>query len=186
MRRATLHYILDLAMALLALILGGSALLLWVIFPRGYYPARTLWVAIHKWGGLALGIAVAVHYYWLSFLSRCSLPRRIPLSGRRRISIAVLGALMAHVVEILVFGIGYFLLAGAGRFGTLEGFDGSLSDSVYFSFVAYTFLGFGDIVPVGQIRFVVVFETILGLVLIAWTASFLFMRMKEYWGKGAG
>ncbi len=47
--------------AIVALILGVSAFLLWLVFPRGYFPARLLWVDIHRWGGLSLGILVLVH-----------------------------------------------------------------------------------------------------------------------------
>jgi len=61
MRRATWLYWLDVIMVLLALLLAVSSLMLWVVFPRGYYAARGLWVGLHKWGGLALTIAVIVH-----------------------------------------------------------------------------------------------------------------------------
>jgi hypothetical protein len=66
MRKATRNYWLDVVMGLLALVLAVSSFLLWVVFPRGYFAARAVWVAIHKWGGLALGIAVLVHvaFHW--------------------------------------------------------------------------------------------------------------------------
>jgi hypothetical protein len=74
MKRSTLHYLLDVILALLSLLLGVSSLLLWVVFPRGYFPARQLWVDIHKWGGLTLGIAallhVALHWGWLVRMTR--------------------------------------------------------------------------------------------------------------------
>jgi hypothetical protein len=74
MRKATWYYWLDVAMGLLALLLAISSLLLWVVFPRGYYPSRALWVAIHKWGGLALGIValvhVLLHWRWLVRMTR--------------------------------------------------------------------------------------------------------------------
>ena len=98
--------------------------------------------------------------------------------------IGVFGALGAHSVEVVLFGLGYFLLSRWARFGTLDGdFDGSLGASVYFWFVTYTSLGFGDIVPHGSIRIMVGLITLTGLVLIAWTASFMFMRMQQYWGR---
>ena len=71
---------------------------------------------------------------------------------------------------------------GFGRYGSLEGeFSRSLLDTSYYSFVVYTSLGFGDITPVGPIRFMTNLETMTGLVMIAWTASFLFMQMQKYW-----
>jgi hypothetical protein len=49
-------------------------------------------------------------------------------------------------------------------------------DLVYLSLTAYTSLGFGDIYPKGDIRFLVVIEPLLGALLIAWNASFLFQE----------
>ena len=66
MKKSTRNYLLDIVMGILALIVAVSSVLLWVVFPRGFYPARTAWVFIHKWVGLALGIAVLVHvaFHW--------------------------------------------------------------------------------------------------------------------------
>jgi len=66
MKKSTRNYLLDVVMGVLALIVAVSSLLLWVVFPRGFYPARTAWVFIHKWIGLALGVAVLVHvaFHW--------------------------------------------------------------------------------------------------------------------------
>lgn len=54
--------------------LALSSFLLWVVFPRGYYAARTLWVTVHKWGGLALSVAAVVHlilhWKWLARQTR--------------------------------------------------------------------------------------------------------------------
>jgi hypothetical protein len=60
-------------------------------------------------------------------------------------------------------------------------FDGSLIDCSYFSFTTYTTLGFGDIQPIGDLRFLIGMESLTGLVLITWTASFLFLEMNRYW-----
>ncbi len=82
MNKTTRNYWLDMLMGILALIVAVSSFLLWVVFPRGYYPARTLWVAIHKWVGLALGVAVLVHvvlhWRWLTRVTRRYLARALP------------------------------------------------------------------------------------------------------------
>ena len=52
---------------------------------------------------------------------------------------------------------------------------------VYYSSVTYTSLGYGDMVPIGNIRFITAAETITGLVLIAWTASFAYFHMQKLW-----
>ena len=63
------NYWLDVMMILLALVLAVSAVLLWVVFPQGYFPSRLLWLAIHRWVGLGLIVAVlvhvALHWKWL-------------------------------------------------------------------------------------------------------------------------
>ncbi len=68
--------------------------------------------------------------------------------------------------------------------GHLSGnYDGSLMDSVYFSFTTYTTLGFGDITPFGHLRHLVGIEALTGLVLITWSASFLFIEMQRLWNR---
>lgn len=58
-----------------------------------------------------------------------------------------------------------------------------LLDCAYFSFSTFSTLGYGDVVATGPIRYLVGLEALVGLVLIGWTTSFLFMEMYEYWNK---
>ena len=60
-------------------------------------------------------------------------------------------------------------------------FAGTLLDCVYFSFTTYTPLGTGDIEPIGDLRFLTGLESLTGLVLITWTASFIYLEMTRYW-----
>lgn len=125
-------------------------------------------------------LVVLVHYEMLQRMSLL-LPK-IHIRHRLRVMVAVLGALVAHVIEIWIFGIGYYLLIKSERIGTLIGnFTGSLLDCGYHSFVTYTSLGFGDIIPTGYLRFVTGIEALVGLVLIAWTASFVYVEMRRFW-----
>ena len=97
-------------------------------------------------------------------------------------NLLVLGALIAHVIEVSCFAVAYAGLEWIGSFGELVGKPGAVSnDYWYFSFVAYTSLGFGDITPRGPLRILTALETLTGLVLIAWTASFLFLQMQVTW-----
>ena len=74
MSKGAQNYLLFVLQAVAALILGISAFLLWLVFPRGYFPARLLWVDIHKWGGLTLGslvlLHVMLHWRWLVCMTR--------------------------------------------------------------------------------------------------------------------
>jgi len=129
--------------------------------------------------GLVMGVVV-IHYESLVALS--VFVARLPFPSRRKLLVAVLGALLAHLVEVTVFAAGYYFLCGSGRHGALVNrFDGTFNDCMYFSFVVYTSLGFGDIVPEGPLQFLVAVETLTGLLMIAWTASFIYVEMRERW-----
>lgn len=70
----------------------------------------------------------------------------------------------------------------AGGWGLLIGnFNGTLLDCVYFSFSTFTTVGYGDIEPIGNLRFLTGIEGLAELVLVGWSASFLFMEMQRYW-----
>jgi hypothetical protein len=124
--------------------------------------------------------SVFIHYELLLRLN--SLMPRLKVWHRFRIVFGVLGALTAHAVEVWIFALAYYFMIESGQWGTLRGdFDGSLMDCVYFSFTTFTTLGFGDIEPQGVLKFLTGLEALTGLVLITWTASFLFIEMQKYW-----
>jgi hypothetical protein len=52
---------------------------------------------------------------------------------------------------------------------------------VCFSFSTYTTLSYGDIDAVGDLRHLTGLEALTGLVMITWSASFLFLEMQRYW-----
>ncbi len=129
---------------------------------------------------LLVTAAVVLHYEILRFLS-IIIPR-LRIKHRLRVIIGVFGTICAHVVEVWMFGIAFYLMNHYGDFGYLAGnFDGSLIDCVYFSFTNYTTVGYGDIAPFGQLRFLSGLEAITGLSLITWSASFMFMEMTQFW-----
>jgi hypothetical protein len=127
--------------------------------------------------------AILIHYEVLNQLS-IWIPR-IPCPHRLRILLGLFGAIFGHVIEIWLFAFGYYYLDKHGGFGQIEGalgaYSGTLLDCSYFSFTTYTSLGFGDIHAVGDIRYLTGLETLIGLVLISWTASFIFIEMQRYW-----
>ena len=129
---------------------------------------------------LIVALVVLLHYEFLFQLTR--LMPILRLKYRYRLVLGVFGALLAHVVEVLLFGATYLLMHRHEGLGYLEGrFDITLPDCIYFSFTTYTTLGYGDIEPFGGIRYLAGVESLTGLVLITWTASFLFIEMQRYW-----
>ena len=129
---------------------------------------------------LIVATVVLIHYEFLYRFSRI-IPR-LKIKHRFRIVVGLFGALIGHVLEIGVFAIAYYFLHRAEGWGYLAGnFDGSLNACVYYSFTAFTTLGVGDIEPFGRIRFLTGLEWLTGLVLITWTASFLYFEMERHW-----
>ncbi|NVK38377.1 MAG: two pore domain potassium channel family protein [Gammaproteobacteria bacterium] len=130
-----------------------------------------------------VAISVLVHYEFLYRIS-AYIPK-MKIRHRFRIVVGVFGALIAHAFEIWIFAIAYYLMNHAEKWGHLSGeFNGSLMDCAYFSFTVYTTLGFGDIQPNGHLRYLTGIESLTGLVLITWTASFLYFEMQRYWDVG--
>ena len=123
-------------------------------------------------------LSVGLHYEFLVLASAAV--RILPGAGRADVVLAVVVALVAHVIEVVAFGIGWLVLIRAGVV-ELSIPSPTLSEIIYFSGSVYTSLGFGDVVPVRGGRFLVVLEAVTGLVLIAWTASFTFYQMRESW-----
>ncbi len=131
---------------------------------------------------ILVALVVLLHFEMLNLLS--SLLLKVTLHRRLRVVIGVFGALCAHVLEIWCFGFGYYFLIEHPGHGNLVGVGSErLMDCVYFSFTTYTSLGFGDLFPTGHLRFLSGLEALTGLVLIAWTASFMYLEMQKFWQK---
>lgn len=137
-------------------------------------------IAVVLVNSLVVATAVLIHYEALLRLTL--LVQRLRMHHRYRIVVGVVGALVAHTVEVWVFAAAYYWMHHTEGWGSLEGnFDGSLAACGYFSFTTFTTLGFGDIQPLGDLRYLTGVESLTGLVLITWTASFLFLEMDRYW-----
>ena len=127
-----------------------------------------------------IGVTVMIHYEFLHQVTL--LMPKVKIRHRFRIVMGVFGALTAHAAEVWIFAASFYLMHHAEDWGHLEGnFNGSLLDCVYFSFTTYTTLGTGDIEPYGDLRYLTGLESLTGLVLITWSASFLYLEMTRYW-----
>ena len=129
---------------------------------------------------LVVSVVVITHY---EFLYRTSIYiPKLHIRHRYKIVFGVFAALLAHAFEIWIFALAYYFMHHTDGWGKLVGnFDGTLLDCAYFSFTTYTTLGFGDIEPFGNLRYLTGVESLTGLVLITWTASFLYFEMQRYW-----
>ena len=128
----------------------------------------------------AVIFCVTLHYEGLRVLSdRLPTPRR---HHRWRIVLLILCLLLIHIAEIWIFGVTYYVLLNYGDAGELVGTTQiGILDCVYYSAIVFTTLGFGDIVPLGPIRFMTGTEALSGLTFITWSASYTFLEMLKTW-----
>lgn len=128
----------------------------------------------------AVVAVVGLHYEGLNWLARWL--ARSKGAHRPRVLRAVIGLMALHVVEIWIFGGTYFLaltMPGAGSIGGVPAVG--ILDAVYLSAMSFSTVGFGDVVPHGAIRFIAGSEAVLGLFLIAWSATFAYLEMEQNW-----
>lgn len=129
--------------------------------------------------GVVVTLCVILHYEALRFLSRTV---GVHVHKRIGVLIVMLGLLVAHLLEIVIFALGYMLMQHGANMGHIVGLDEtSLFDFIYYSSVVYTTVGFGDLLPVGAIRMLSAAEGLAGLAMITWSASFTFLAMQRLW-----
>lgn len=143
-----------------------------------HWDANALIVAVTV---LTVALAALVHYEGLVLLSRL-LSRRSEGERRRKVLYGIFGVMALHVVEIWMFGTSTWLLLMYPNTGTIAGaHPPHLLDAVYLAAVSFTTVGFGDVAPIGPIRFKVGTTALTGFVLIAWSASFTYLEMERFW-----
>ncbi len=124
---------------------------------------------------------ILLHYEVLSYLDQ-RLPKLANVSPRLRVLVGVGIIFISHVMEIWLFGLGYFGTLHISGMGAIQGETQALfMDCVYLSFITYTTVGYGDVFVNGYIRYLTGVEALTGLILITWSASFLFLEMQKYW-----
>ncbi|GHE43060.1 potassium channel family protein [Vulcaniibacterium thermophilum] len=130
---------------------------------------------------VGVALAVAVHYEGLTALGRRFGTRR-ERPSRRTVLKMIFGLLALHVVEIWLFGFAYWGLMAVEGTGDIAGaHEVGLFDAVYLSAITFTTVGFGDLAPVGPIRFLSGSQALTGLLLITWSASFTYLEMSRHW-----
>jgi len=127
-------------------------------------------------------IGIVIHNECLQYTTGL-LHRLRGLPPRLHVVIGVGMCFIAHIAEIIVYAFFHYALAENSVIDHSM-VDQSLRfrDFVYFSAETYTSLGYGDIELLSEnLRFLGGLEAMIGLVLIAWTASFTYFLMEKYW-----
>jgi voltage-gated potassium channel Kch len=127
-----------------------------------------------------LVLTTAIHYEVLRALT-VSLPA-IAVPARAKLVVVIFGTFFAHAAEILLYALAIYALVRYLGLGTLgESGRFSLSAALYFSAETYTSLGYGDVIPSGDLRLLAGAEALNGLLLIGWSASYAYIAMERFW-----
>ena len=120
-------------------------------------------------------VCVLVHFEAVLLIEKTLLRIASPRLG---LLVSWTGFLFAHVIEIWLYALAY-LICGRLGIGELHGAY-NLLDYAYYSSVVYTTLGFGDIVPGPGVQILTGSQALVGLSLIAWSATHTYARVTSY------
>jgi hypothetical protein len=126
-------------------------------------------------GGAVSAVNIALHALVMTILVRVA--RHASARSRSRASKhlvlvmipTVLVLMITHTLEVIVWAFGYFLVGAAP-----EG-----ADRVYFAFVNYTTLGYGDVVAVARWRLLGPMTAMNGVLLFGWSTAVIFEVLRR-------
>lgn len=129
---------------------------------------------------MLLILTTVIHYEVLRILTVSLAALGVP--ARAKLILVIFGAFFAHAVEIFLYAVAIYVLVqyfGAGTLGDTSSI--SLDRCLYFSAETYSSLGYGDVVPGGALRLLAGSEVLNGLLLIGWSASYIYIAMERFW-----
>ena len=125
---------------------------------------------------------ILIHYEVMRLTADILLPRLTLVPRRAHVVFGICACFIAHTIEVWLFAGVYYVLAIETDSGFADESRRAFLDYLYFSTETYTSLGFGDIeLLTNDLRLLAGIEAMIGLVLIAWTASFNYFMMERYW-----
>ena len=86
----------------------------------------------------------------------------------------VVVATVLHALQVAIWAIAYIMMLPAGELQTME-------EAIYFSFVTFTTLGYGDITLSEGWRILSGMEALNGILLVGWTTALLFAVVQRTW-----
>ena len=133
--------------------------------------------------GLLVIITVSIHYETMMLVSDRVMPwAQKHFHNRRVIAVAITGLLLGHIAEIWVYALATMVAMHFPVMGSVQGdFNNSWSDFLYLSSVNYSSLGNAAIRLTGPVRAIVCSETLIGMMMIAWSSSFTYLKMEQIW-----
>ncbi|KPK12279.1 MAG: hypothetical protein AMJ68_02905 [Acidithiobacillales bacterium SG8_45] len=125
-------------------------------------------------------LTAVIHYETLRLAS--NLLPLLTIPARTRIIVVIGMALIGHMVEITLYAVAYVVMVEQWGLGTIGGQPiNPFYEYLYYSLVTYTTLGIGDYYPLGNVRILSGSESLVGLLMITWSASFTYLAMQKFW-----
>lgn len=135
-------------------------------------------------GAALIAITVVIHAYgttrWIRYLGRHFVGPDGKLQVQKSLRILISTGLVLvslHVIQIVLWAVSYRALLSADELGTFE-------TAVYFSFVTFTTLGYGDITLSEGVRILSGIEAMNGILLVGWSTAVLFAVVQRVWQSG--
>ncbi|UHD15657.1 potassium channel family protein [Thiocapsa bogorovii] len=133
-------------------------------------------------GALLVGLTVLIQGFGSITLMRLLFRHLLDANGHVRpnraltaVVVTVLGLLLLHSVQILVWAVAFRLLTPVQTIDTLEA-------AIYFSAVTFTTLGYGDItLSSEQWRLLTGIEALNGVLLLGWSTALLYAVVHRTW-----
>ena len=132
-------------------------------------------------GAALVAITVAIHAFGTTglvrYLSREYLDVEGQMTSRRvlgALTIAAVVLVFLHAIEIMVWAGVYEVLVPAGELANFEA-------AVYFSFVTFTTLGYGDITLSEGYRLLSGIQALNGILLVGWSTALMFAVVQKIW-----
>ena len=124
-----------------------------------------------------LVVTTSFHYEALHWLAARAGWRR---ADRRSVPATLFLLVVVHIVEIGAYAIAYWAAAGPLGIGTFGGRRALHAlDYFYYAAETYSSLGYGDIFPLGEMRLIASIGPLNGILLLAWSGSFLFALVQH-------
>jgi len=119
---------------------------------------------------LITAMCILVHGYALHYLESLKIKKIDYVVFTKFSSVLIL----SHLIHICIFALFYDYSFNSNEASPLFGgnVQNNFIDFFYYSISCYTTLGIGDVYPLGNMRITTGIEALVGLMLIAWTATF--------------
>lgn len=127
-----------------------------------------------------LAVTIVIHASGTALWVRYLASRHVgllPWSAQRAMAILVGSAIVVvglHAIEIIVWASVYLALQPIQELATFE-------EAVYFSFVTFTTLGYGDITLSEGYRLLSGIQALNGIILVGWSTAMIFSVVQHVW-----